>query len=153
MDNAGNNDTFIRAFANIMIENGNPWFDKADNGRVMCFPHVVNLASEAVIKSFTTLDYLEDLDDMTLPENADVVQVLRGGIKKIRASSQKTDLFALAIEAGNKAERFLDAYDNPVELPLHQLLLDVKTRWDSLKAMVSRAIDMRPVSVIIFSDL
>lgn len=147
MDNAANNDTFIHSLAKIMREKKKPWFDNPDDARVMCFPHIVNLASEAVIKHFTNLDYLEDLDDMSAPAAGDVVQRVRLIIKKIRASSQKTDLFSLTVEAGNKANRFRDAENNPVQLPDLRLLLDVRTRWDSLQYMVSRLLDMRPVSL------
>lgn len=165
MDNAKNNDTFIRAFAALMQKNNIPWFENPDHARLMCFPHVINLASEEAIKHFTKLDYsddpldlLDDEDDIDLdltsldrddgyrPPPADVVQRARLLVKKVRASSLKDDLFALAVEAGNKAKRFTDIYNDVVELPSHQLLLDVKTRWDSLYYMLSRLLDMRPVS-------
>jgi hypothetical protein len=146
MDNATNNDTFIRSLANLMEERGIPWFDNPAHTRVMCFPHIVNLASEAVIKQFTSLDYVDDLDDNSPPPAGDVVQRARLIVKKVRSSSLKTDLFSLAIESGNKSNYFFDALNKPVQLPDYRLLLDVKTRWDSLKYMISRLIDMRPVS-------
>jgi hypothetical protein len=147
MDNASNNDTFIRSFAALMEEKGIPWFENPDHARVMCFPHIVNLASEQVIKHFTSLDYLEDLDDTNEPAPGDVVQRARIIVKKIRASSVRTDLFSLAVETGNRSNRFVDAENNCVQLPDLRLILDVKTRWDSLKYMLSRLIDMRPVSL------
>lgn len=146
MDNASNNDTFIRSFAALMKKEGIPWFDNPDHARVMCFPHIVNLSSEEVIKYFTSLDYLEDIDDTDQPAPGDVIQRARIIVKKIRASSIKTDLFSLAIESGNKANEFKDANNQPVQLPDLRLILDVKTRWDSLKYMISRFINMRPVS-------
>lgn len=143
MDNASNNDSFVKAFAALMKEHENPWFDNPRDGRIMCFPHIVNLASGAVIQNSTSLEFSEDLDDDSVP--TDFVQRSRLLVKRIRASCYRTDLFSLYIDSGNKSGRFRDVDGKVIRLPDLKLILDVKTRWDSLKKFIERLIDMRPV--------
>ena len=54
----------------------------------------------------------------------------------IRASSQQWEFLKMLISDSNKNGRFKDARGNTIEVPLLQLLLDVKTHWDSMYLMI-----------------
>jgi hypothetical protein len=134
-------------------------FDAQDN-RIMCFPHIINICSQHVINLFTDptlFDSAEDptdddlegflyLPDDTTPVNGshDVIALVRHFVRFIRASGMRRDEFQDIIAEGNKNGWGSTAPKPP--LPAVQLLHDVKTRWDSVYYMVKRFLTLRPVS-------
>jgi hypothetical protein len=135
-------------------------FDSLDN-RIMCFPHIINICSTHVIKSFNT-DLMDDQDvfDAKPPPSdpakqtykeavkRDPIALCRSTVRAIRASGARRDQFQKIIHDGNEARWFKSPQDSKetIRVPEKQLLHDVKTRWDSVFKMIGRFRELRPVS-------
>ena len=135
-------------------------FDQHEN-RIMCFPHVINICCQHVLKEFTCLDHAStDEDDIAdLPElghtqqswddavRRDPIALARNIVRTIRASGHGREQFNSIIIDGNDKQWFTDG-DPPhvVQLEQLELLRDVKTRWDSVYYMIERLRSLRPVS-------
>jgi hypothetical protein len=78
------------------------------------------------------------------------LDLVRRIIRRIRASNQRWEFLKQLISDGNKNRRFKDAAGNVIEVPLLQLLLDVKTCWDSTYLMIKRFLNAHPVCQIFF---
>lgn len=65
LDNAANNGTFMVELAELLHARDIP-FD-AEDRRIMCFPHIVNICCQHAIKKFTDITLTDD------PEQAPVV--------------------------------------------------------------------------------
>ena len=154
LDNAGNNGTAMdeieRRFLVREIE-----FDAQDR-KVMCFPHVVNLSSGRVIEGLTKVleDDPEDWEPPTLISTKqsyadavarDPIALGRAVVRAIRASGSRREAFDDVIKTGNAKNWFKDGGEIIQVKPL-QLLRDVSTRWDSVYYMINRLREMRPVS-------
>ncbi|KIL55152.1 hypothetical protein M378DRAFT_91340 [Amanita muscaria Koide BX008] len=135
LDNAASNDTFMESLEALHNERDIP-FD-AEDRRIMCFPHIVSIATGHVIKSSTSNSYSDDPDDYNdtaqLPDGCrDVVVLCRNTVRAIRASGQRIERFENTIEICNEKQWFgADKDGNPITLKPLQLLRDVRTRWDS----------------------
>ena len=73
-------------------------------------------------------------------------------IRFLRASDQRRGLLRTTIIDGNEHRWFFlkskKGIREQVDLPVVQLLKDVKTRWDSVYLMLERLITLRPVSYL-----
>lgn len=142
----------------ILLEARDITFNALDN-RIMCFPHIINIASQHVIEAFTNVNLsgLEHEYTSSFPPNhperqqyealraRDAVALGRDIVRILRASGQRRDDFETIIRVGNKNSWFQDAERQPIRLRHLQLLRDVKTRWDSVYYMIRRLRELRPV--------
>ncbi|KAI0682527.1 hypothetical protein C8T65DRAFT_551748, partial [Cerioporus squamosus] len=121
-----------------------------DGNRIRCFPHVVNIAVKHALSALTDLeDASADLPLETTaappietPESIpdDPIKAARQLIAACRVSSQRRDVFRLAIIEGNRT----GAFGEGVVLPVHELLRDVDTRWSSTFLMIDRLLVLYP---------
>jgi hypothetical protein len=131
-------------------------FDAQDR-KVMCFPHVVNLSSGRVIEGLTKV--LEGGPDIWEPPPApiggqsyaeavarDPIALGRAVVRAIRASGTRREAFDKVIKDGNANKWFRDSDGVTTKVKPLQLLRDVSTRWDSVFYMISRLHELRPVS-------
>ena len=150
MDNASNNNTMMREISSLLSER-EIVFDAVDL-RVMCYAHVVDLASGRVIKksresagdSDSDSDSDSDLDDT---HSRDPITLGRNVVRVIRASNARRDSFDAVIVNGNSKHLFKQGQPpKPVTLEKLQLLRMVPTRWDSVYYMLRRLRELKPVS-------
>ncbi|PCH37379.1 hypothetical protein WOLCODRAFT_84264 [Wolfiporia cocos MD-104 SS10] len=92
-----------------------------------CFPHVVNLACQAVIKAITNIDYSQHDAPEFLDSNGCPMLIFN----KCRASSLRRQYFAEVVTTLKQMNL--------------QLLRDVDTRWSSTLLMIERALMLREV--------
>jgi len=154
VDNAGNNGTAMEEIGRRLDARGIEF--NAQDRKVMCFPHVVNLSSGRVIEGLTKA--LEDVPENWEPPALgsaeqsyadavarDPIALGRAVVRAIRASGTRREAFDDVITTGNAKNWFKDAGETIQVKPL-QLLRDVSTRWDSVYYMINRLREMRPVS-------
>ena len=145
-------------------------FDAKEN-RIMCFPHIINIAVQHVLRKMSSVEAPEDDDDFAvLIDNSntdegrgfgqsfeaacaqDPITRIRKIVMAIRASGQRRDALTIWIETGNKSGLFV-MNGKPVQIQAKQLLRDVRTRWDSTYQMLKRSIEMRLVSLSHFLSM
>jgi hypothetical protein len=139
-----------------------------------CFPHVINLAVQAVYatlkdESNSDIEYLlgnlpelteEMLQEMPLPDGitakeyraalaADVIGTARKLVTACRASGQRREDFELTIREGNEVGSWTDSEGNSFSLPVLQLLRDCETRWSSTFLMLDRVLILLPVRTLV----
>jgi hypothetical protein len=144
MDNAANNNTMLKELE-LLLQGRDMICDfDASDRKVMCFGHVIDLASGRVISGVTDLGDREP--DIPPPQNLneqqrDIVTLDHNVIRVIRASGTRRDAFDNIIKHGNTKMLFkLD--DKVVQVKELQLLQSVRTRWDSVYYMLNRLHDM-----------
>jgi hypothetical protein len=132
-------------------------FSCLDN-RIRCFPHIINICSTHVIKSFTDIDLVDDqaeFDMPNLPDNnaaqtykeaakRDPIALCRSTVRAVRTSGKRRDHLQKIITNGNE-NGWITSHEN-IKVPKVQLLHDVKTWWDSVHKMIRRFRELRPVS-------
>jgi hypothetical protein len=179
----------------------------SDDNRIMCFPHVVNIATQHILRALTNppddddkfyddgadqggahaggtgednnevnkannddADTSNDSDNSTDEEDndqgrrgnnimrrgasnyqdaiqEDPINLCRKVARTVRSSGQRRDEFDEMVTNGNTKEWFrVDG--QVVQVSQLQLLLDVKTRWDSTFIMMKRFIELQPVCII-----
>jgi hypothetical protein len=142
-------------------------FDAKDN-RIMCFPHIINIAVQHVLKKMSAIEAPESDDDFEeLIDNSnadegrgfgqsyeaacaqDPIARIRKIVMAIRTSGQRRDALIIWIDTGNKSGLFV-LNGKTVQIDGKQLLRDVRTRWDSTYHMLKRSIEMRLVSPTFF---
>ena len=130
----------------------------------MCFPHIINIAVQHVLKKMSSVNAPEDDNDFEeLIDNSntdegcgfgqsfdaacaqDPISRIRKIVMAIRSSGQRRDAFIIWIETGNKNGLFV-LNGKPVQIQPKQLIRDVRTRWDSTYQMLKRCIEMCLVS-------
>jgi len=164
-DNAANNRTFMTELA-VLLHSRDINFDAQDR-RIMCFPHIINICSQHVISKFINIELTNatKVTPVTLaPNNAtrqsfynavscDPIALGRNTVRVLRSSGQRQDTFDDIIKDGNDKGWFSKTGNPPVNIQLCplQLLQDVKTRWDSVYFMIMRLHEMRPVSYQYFA--
>ncbi|CCO37618.1 hypothetical protein BN14_11775 [Rhizoctonia solani AG-1 IB] len=77
LDNASNNNTLMQELADLLHAYGTK-FNPANN-RVRCFPHVINLAVQTILKELVNTAAEFQADAPGLPISDDVVDVTRRG--------------------------------------------------------------------------
>ena len=164
LDNLTTNDKMLEHLESLFEEREIFSFDAKDN-RIMCFPHIINIAVQHVLKKMSKVeapDNEDDSEDLIEKSNADEgrgfgqtfeaacaqdpIDRLRKIVMTIRASGQRRDAFNAWIDTGNMSGLFV-INNCPVEIEPNQLLRDVVTRWDSTYQMIKRCIEMRLVSL------
>lgn len=129
-DNASNNNTFIRIMADhfkVMKTDFNP-----ENQHVRCLAHVLNLAVQDMLESLKTgIDIAEVGGEKSL--NA-LIPKLRKVVAMIRSSPQRREKLAAQCSVANIKSK--------------ELVLDVKTRWNSTYAMITRALELSEVRIL-----
>lgn len=157
----------MQALSKLLAEKGIQ-FD-AKNNRVMCIPHIVHIATSHLLKDCFEVKRAaagresqdDDDDDYAPPAVVDAQEqtyedamdrkplaILRNLIRAIRASGLRRTAFRDLIHTGVENSLFRDLESGEViqSLPNVELLLDVRTRWDSTYRMLVRALELRPVS-------
>ncbi|KAJ3563636.1 hypothetical protein NP233_g8817 [Leucocoprinus birnbaumii] len=134
MDNASNNDACMESFSQSL--HPRIVFDPTEQ-RIRCFPHVVNLACQAVLSKITNIrlaeNNAEDYNTVESSPRRDSIAILRTVIRTIRSSSLRRDGFSkTCIRLG------LDDL---------QLIRDCITRWSSTQYMTQRALKLKPAIV------
>lgn len=109
-----------------------------------CLAHIINLATQTLIATRSKSKYYSPADeDAHIPDlvsqERDEVGLVRAITVKARSSSQRKALFN-AIQEQNKVKGL-------------QLLLDMKVRWGSTFAMLSRAELRQKLSIYVLLAL
>jgi hypothetical protein len=130
-DNASNNITFVAELESVCQERGIP-FTEADN-HVRCMAHVIHLAVQEFLKKLQ-VEAPDTRDDRASAGDSDTscahcISRLRKLVVKIRLSSQRRERFAHTCKLLHTAEK--------------ELVVDVRTRWDSTFLMIERALELR----------
>jgi len=154
MDNLNTNDAMMREIEKILEEREIPF--NAEDSRIMCFPHIINIAVQHVLAKMTSApvpdsssdDEIDSANDEDPPADqrgrtqtfdsafsADPIGRCRRLVVKLRSSGQRRDDFNNWVKTGNEKSWF----------KIKELLHDVPTRWDSTYQMIKRCIEMRPV--------
>lgn len=134
LDNASNNNTFLKELGNI-CEEKNIIFHHEEN-RVRCLAHIINLAVQEILKHIKA----EEAEDENIilsklsHSNNNIIPKLRKLIVKIRSSPQKREKFSWHCCLYKHDENSLN------------LILDVRTRWNSTYLMLNRALKLKEVS-------
>lgn len=138
---------------------------RAKQNRIMCFPHIINIAVQHVLKVMTVIpDDEEDVQPDDDPDSdfssaeqrgrsqsfeaasaEDPIGKCRKIAVSIRASGQRRDEFENFIKDGNEKNWFKNTKGMVVKIPIRQVKRDVVTRWDSTYQMIKRSIELRPV--------
>lgn len=176
MDNAANNNTFMEALERDMRRRQIPF--KRSERRIRyghttifnfttfsfslrCFPHVVNLACQTVLKAITNIALAAEVAEDFVPATSnsttfaegvsrDPIAVLRSLIRFVRCKDAYFILISLLtsciqIRASSlRRQRFENILESLGQKTL-QLLRDVETRWSSTYLMIERAFVLREV--------
>lgn len=137
---------------------------------IRCFPHVINLAVQAIYTGMKSHPYaalplpeLEGTSDPTalLPNfgmtrveviehldvlASDLVGTIRKTVAACRASGQRRSDFKATIEEGNSDKFWRNVDGTVLKIPVLQLLRDCDTRWSSTFMMLDRTMGLYPVS-------
>lgn len=118
---------------------------------VRCFPHVINVVCQRVIKALEELSggSGDDDDDDEIDRNdqvpASILSKVRALIRTIRASGQRQAAFREVIHKGNQLGYWVEGGET-LRVQPRNLILDVRTRWDSTYQMLVRLHELRRVS-------
>lgn len=131
-----------------------------------CFPHVVNLAVQAILKELKenpigpVLEAPASLSpsmDRHIYANAlsnDPVGQCRDIVNSCRHSGQRRRRLQAVIEEGNNNGYWKGKLpDNKDKLPVLRLLRDCSTRWSSTFKMIDRVLTLHPVICSLFLTL
>lgn len=141
-----------------------------------CFPHIVNLAVQAIYAALKDGKGLEEqyllgnishidestVERMVLPGGvtrddylgalkADVLGTARKLVAACRISGKRREEFETAVLEGNLNETWTDEDGHFVLRKALQLLRDCETRWSSTHLMVDRVLIMLPVCFVTIS--
>lgn len=154
LDNASNNIAAMRELGILLAARDIP-FDAVDR-RIPCFPHIINICVSHTIKAYTTADFshvaptwVDFLGNVVVKEEyvqalaTDPIATGRDIIRIIRASGQRRKGFHDTIINRNSNQWYTG---NTTQVPVVELLRDVKTRWDSTFFMINRLRALRLVS-------
>jgi hypothetical protein len=162
MDNLNTNDAMMPEIEKILKDREIPFEGK--ESRIMCFPHIINIAVQHVLAKMTSAPVLDDDSDLSDTNDtagepadqrgrtqtfatallADPIGRCRKLVVKLRSSGQIKDDFNNWVKTGNEKNWF-KIKGKAVKLPHKEFLRDVPTRWDSTYQMIKRCIEMRPV--------
>src|SRR6266481_1734617 len=122
-----------------------------------CFPHLVNVAVQAILKMITDISLSKDgavCHEVPSTQGHTFVEVLghnpiacgHAVVRACHSSGQCREHLSQLIIEGNIKQTFGPS-DEPVEVPNLALLCDVDTRWDSVYLMICHLRVLRPVHV------
>ncbi|KAJ3518939.1 hypothetical protein NMY22_g13434 [Coprinellus aureogranulatus] len=135
MDNATNNDRFVRLMELAFARRERPIPFSAVERRIRCFPHIVNLACKAVIAAITDMEHARepqnaDEEAASMSEiNGDAIATLRAFIRAVRVSSLRRQHFEAITQ-----ELYKESWE---------LVRDCDTRWSSTFLMLDRALFLK----------
>ena len=140
-DNAANNNTFLKELEYVCHQKEIKFDHKKNN--IRCLAHVINLTVQEILKNIKAGDAQEEDELLELVSqeeqeddvNVEIIPKLRLLIVKIRSSPQQKEKFA-------RCCKFFSIQSLNV-------ILDVKTRWNSTYLMLDRALKLREVSSFI----
>src|ERR1044071_6026080 len=132
-DSALNNDTFLKELSTV-CSNKNINFHYKKN-HVRCLAHIMNLTCQEILKNIKAGE-AQDEDEILKEisngnDDINVIPKLRKLIVKIRASPQRKERF--------------DRQSNLYSRNSLNLILDVKTKWNSTYLMLERALKLQEV--------
>ncbi|KEP45315.1 putative transposase, partial [Rhizoctonia solani 123E] len=158
LDNASNNNTMMRELAGSLKAHGLV-FD-ADLNRLQCFPHILNLAVQAITSALSESAkrhrqkmreaglYVSSAEERYLDAlESDPLEAIRTSIHACRASGTRREDFSKMIEHGNNEGTFHLPDGTSIIIPNRQLLRDSPTRWGSTYIMSGRYIEVYPAIV------
>lgn len=137
-DNASNNTTFLKALEDTCNKKEIN-FDHKKNS-IRCLAHIINLTVQEILRYIKADDAQEEDEilELILQEerenhfNVEIIPRLRRLIVKLRSSPQWKEKFARHCEFYSKSTT--------------NLILDVRTRWNSTFFMLDRVLNLRDVS-------
>lgn len=137
-DNASNNTTFLKALEDTCNKKEIN-FDHKKNS-IRCLVHIINLTVQEILRYIKADDAQEEDEilELILQEerenhfNVEIIPRLRRLIVKLRSSPQWKEKFARRCEFYSKSTT--------------NLILDVRTRWNSTFFMLDRVLNLRDVS-------
>ncbi|TFY52012.1 hypothetical protein EVJ58_g10253 [Rhodofomes roseus] len=152
MDSASNNATMLSAFEDKLVVKVPDTSFEAVNGNVHCLGHSLNRCSQMFVKKIGALppddgrdgDDVEDGDDdggdpdgpPDDPLSVGIIPKVRRIVRSIRSSPLRRDAWDQTIRTGNTSGVFLP------HLREVQLILDVRTRWNSTYDMINPLSDI-----------
>ncbi|CAE6511697.1 unnamed protein product, partial [Rhizoctonia solani] len=156
LDNASNNNTLMEELANSLQAYGAE-FDPEKN-HIWCFPHVINLAVQMIIKELANAAVMFRADGPGLPISEDgehylralesnPIEVCRSSVSACRSSGLRREGLREVIKAGNHAAHFRLPGGAPYVVPLLQLLCDMPVRWSSTYNMLRCYLELYPAIV------
>ena len=160
MGNATNNDAALRTLSELLSTKREFSYDAQEN-RIWCFPHIINLCVQNTLRKYTQADFSNVLstwssgnhgeaihrDKYITAVQGDPLNLGREIVTAVHASSQRRAAFHQRIENSNKTEVFMNGDGHPMQLPTQELLLDVKTHWDSTHVMINCLLGLYQVSI------
>src|SRR6266481_4326955 len=122
-----------------------------------CFPHLVNIAIQAILKMITDISLSKDgtvCHEVPSTWGHTFIEVLgcdpiawgHAVVWACRSSGQRREHLSQLIIEGNIKQTFGPS-DQPIEVPNLALLRDVDTQWDSVYLMIRHLRVLRPVRV------
>ena len=140
-DNAANNNTFLKELEYVCHQKEIKFDHKKNNIRYLA--HVINLTVQEILKNIKAGDAQEEDELLELVSqeeqeddvNVEIIPKLRLLIVKICSSPQQKEKFA------RRCKFF--------SIQSLNVILDVKTRWNSTYLMLDRALKLREVSSFI----
>ena len=151
LDNASNNNTAMQKFTGLLKSHGITSDFDANDCRIMCLPHILNICSKHVVEKYMSADFLSvpsgawvDLHGAAINKSLYVNAVKKDPIKHgrdivraVRASSLHCQAYQTTIIHSNAMKVWFDEEGERTELPLLELLRDVKSCWDSIYFMIN----------------
>lgn len=146
LDNAANNNVAMRKLSECLASCGIHF--PADECRIMCLPHILNTCSKHVTEKYCQTDFFTVADEDWIGDSGEpinkaaYIEVLsrdpinraRQVAKSVHASNLHQEAFKNTID--NTMGLWVNNDGEHVDIPQHELLWDVKSRWNSIYTMV-----------------
>jgi hypothetical protein len=128
-DNAANIDKLLVCLERVCHDRDITFKKKEQH--VRCMAHVTNLAVQALLRELRAeaVSVESSLDTATQAEQLPCITKIRRSVVKTRSTPQRRNEFKSLCDASGT--------------PRKELILDVRTRWNSTHAMIERACELR----------